>query len=139
MAVIRIEDYARVSVIVFDRPGSPHNLAWIWRWWPNFTKLFAAWRLMRRLEALSSRRQKILCGRGDLNELKALNTPEEAAPEYQMVQSCLRILNWCPKPCVAAINGLALGGGPEVALALQLLHRGRRSAPKTGPAVEVFL
>ena len=65
---------------------------------------------------IASAKKSFVVG-GDLNELKALKTPEDAARSIKTVQSCLRDLELAPKPVVAAINGLALGGGLEVALA----------------------
>ena len=118
MAVIRIEDYGEgIQAIVFDRPGSPHNFM-------DMEVVAELHEVIRSLAAdekvrgivIASAKKSFVVG-GDLNELKALNTPEEAARSIKMVQSCLRDLELVPKPVVAAINGLALGGGLEVALA----------------------
>ena len=118
MAVIRIEDYGEgIQAIVFDRPGSPHNFM-------DMEVVAELHEVIRSLAAdekvrgivIASAKKSFVVG-GDLKELKALNTPEEAARSIKIVQSCLRDLELVPKPVVAAINGLALGGGLEVALA----------------------
>ena len=118
MTVIRIDDYGEgIQAIVFDRPGSPHNFM-------DLEVLAELHDAIRNLSTddkvkgivIASAKQSFVVG-GDLKELQALNTPEEAARSIKIVQSCLRDLELVPKPVVAAINGLALGGGLEVALA----------------------
>ena len=67
---------------------------------------------------------------GDLNDLKTV-TPEDAAEFAGCVRegkALLRRLETLGKPVVAAINGAALGGGLEIALATH--HRDRRRRPE---------
>ena len=67
---------------------------------------------------------------GDLNDLKQA-TPENAAELAEMVRkgkAQLRRLETLGKPVVAAINGAALGGGLEIALATH--HRIAVDDPK---------
>jgi 3-hydroxyacyl-CoA dehydrogenase/enoyl-CoA hydratase/3-hydroxybutyryl-CoA epimerase len=54
---------------------------------------------------------------GDLDELRQVTTPAEAAALVRDIGQCLRRLETSGKPFVAALNGSALGGGLEVALA----------------------
>jgi len=118
MPVIKIEDYGDgVHGIVFDRPDSPHNFM-------NSEVVQELHAAVRRLAAddgvkgvvIASAKKSFLVG-GDLKELQALKTPGDAAAIIADVQSCMRDMERAPKPFVAAVNGLALGGGLEVALA----------------------
>jgi enoyl-CoA hydratase len=57
---------------------------------------------------------------GDLKELSALRTEEEAgAMAWRMRSICDRIAGF-PSPTIAALNGHALGGGAEVAVAADI-------------------
>lgn len=57
---------------------------------------------------------------GDLKELSALRTIEEAAAMASRMRAiCDRIANF-PAPVIAALNGHALGGGAEVAVAADI-------------------
>lgn len=49
----------------------------------------------------------------DLNELNARKFSEEGQEIFQSIESC-------PKPVIAAVNGFALGGGCEIALACHI-------------------
>ena len=118
MSVIKIEDYGDgVRAIVFDRPDSPHNFM-------NSEVVKELHRAVRGLATdeevkgvvIASAKKSFLVG-GDLRELQALKTSEDAATIIADVQSCMREIERVPKPFVAAINGLALGGGLEIALA----------------------
>jgi enoyl-CoA hydratase len=52
----------------------------------------------------------------DINELAVL-TPVEAREYASRGQEAFRLLETCGKPTVAAVNGFALGGGMELAMA----------------------
>lgn len=85
-------------------------------------------------EALSSRRgdtglrgaiitaagDKCFAAGGDLKELDPLRSDAEARAMSQRVRAALDCIRDFPLPVVAALNGLALGGGAELALACDL-------------------
>ncbi|SVD77068.1 uncharacterized protein METZ01_LOCUS429922, partial [marine metagenome] len=117
MSMIRIEDQGDgVRTILFDRPESPHNFM-------NQEVVERLHSMVRDLVAddtvkgvvMASAKKSFLVG-GDLKELQALKTPSDAAAIIEDVQICMRDIELAPKPFVAAINGLALGGGLEIAL-----------------------
>lgn len=54
---------------------------------------------------------------GDLKELNSLRTPEQAGEFFDFASTMLDRVRRFPVPVVAALNGVALGGGAELALA----------------------
>ncbi len=57
------------------------------------------------------------CSGGDLVEIQTHNTPESAQAMATRIRSVLDRIRRCPAPVVAALNGDAIGGGAELALA----------------------
>ena len=118
--VIRWDGSDSVVVLTLDDPRQSANTV--------DTRFVAALgRVLHRLEAdrdtitgvvVTSAKKTFLAG-GDLTELARV-TPDRAAQAYQaleLVKSHLRRLERLGRPVVAAINGAALGGGLELALA----------------------
>ncbi|MEK6575317.1 MAG: enoyl-CoA hydratase-related protein, partial [Chloroflexota bacterium] len=56
----------------------------------------------------------------DINEFTKLNTPEQAKGFIGKGQSTFNKIENSPKPFIAAINGVALGGGMELAMACHI-------------------
>lgn len=63
--------------------------------------------------------EKAFVAGADINEFKLL-TPEESKSFAQRGQRVMQVLEDMPVPVVAAVNGFALGGGCELALACHL-------------------
>ena len=60
------------------------------------------------------------CSGGDLRWLKGLDTPEKGQAMARRMQSVLQKLSDLPVPVIAVLNGYALGGGAEIALAADM-------------------
>jgi enoyl-CoA hydratase/carnithine racemase len=63
---------------------------------------------------------KAFCSGGDLADLATQRAADEAAAMIRLMGDALLALERLPVPVIAAINGHALGGGSEIALACDL-------------------
>jgi enoyl-CoA hydratase len=94
----------------------------------NFAMLDELSRALRRLDEDREVRAVILTGSGekafaagaDIAELAKLGSPEEARAASQRGQALTRQIERMRLPVIAAINGFALGGGCELAMACDI-------------------
>lgn len=116
MTYVRVERQAPLARITIDRPEKLNAL--------NAATIAELEQALAEVQAAPELRVIILTGAGekafvagaDIAELSALDPI--AGREYaRRGQALLRALELSPKPVIAAINGHALGGGLELALA----------------------
>ena len=116
---VRVEQRGAVAVWTLDRPDRMNAL--------SRALLLALGKLARevasnpavRAVVVTGAGEKAFCAGADLKERRAM-TEDDVRALLDLYRSELGPLDRCPKPVVAAINGLALGGGLELALMCDL-------------------
>jgi enoyl-CoA hydratase len=74
-----------------------------------------------RAVVLTGAGERAFCVGADIQEMRD-KTPSDARLFAKLGQDCARALETMPKPTIAAVNGVALGGGFEMALACDLRY-----------------
>ena len=116
---VRLERRGAIAVLTLDRESRRNAL--------SRDTLFALGRLGRELVADESVRAIVLTGAGDkafcagadLKERQGMSA-DDVRVQVGLYRSELGVLDRSPKPVIAAINGVAFGGGLELALICDL-------------------
>lgn len=117
VATVELELYGAVAIVTINRPHAR-----------NAISLDTMGELEKILDAAQGARALVITGAGDrafvsggdLKELAALRTHAEASEMARRMRGvCDRIADF-PAPVIAALNGHALGGGAEIAVAADI-------------------
>jgi len=101
------------------------------------SELEAARKAKARVVIISSDVPKVFCAGADLKERKTM-TPDDVAEFVRSLRASFTAIENFPMPTIAAIEGAALGGGLEMALACDLRIAGAAAKvglPETGLAI----
>jgi enoyl-CoA hydratase/carnithine racemase len=116
---VRLEIDGGVATITIDRPEVRNAIGFA-----TVEELDAALEVVERSESavlvVRGGGDRAFVSGGDLKELDAVRTFEQASDMASRVRTVLDRLAALPVPVIAALNGHALGGGAEVAVAADI-------------------
>jgi enoyl-CoA hydratase/carnithine racemase len=114
---VRVERLGHAAIVIIDRPQAQNAISR-----PTMAELGAALDEVTadpdvRVVALRGQGERVFVSGGDLKELAAIRTEDEARAMAMTMRTLLDRVASLPVPVVAALNGDAYGGGCEVAIA----------------------
>ena len=119
-----IED--RVAVVVIDHPPvNALNQATLMELGAAVDEVIADANV--KAVVITGAGQVVFVAGADINEFTTIETAEQAQALSRQTHELYRRIELAPKPFIAAINGLALGGGLELAMACHMRVIGERA------------
>ena len=115
MRDLLFEVHDGVAIITIDRPHTRNALAL--QTMAELDEAIATLGDEARVLVIRGAGDRAFCAGGDLRELESMRSAEEAADMARRMRATLDRLPQLPIPVIAAINGDALGGGAELAVA----------------------
>ncbi len=116
MKDLRVEVDGGVATLLIDRPQARNALAT-----QTMSELDEALGSIQesgaRVLVIRGARDRAFCAGGDLKELEHMRSETDAAEMAHAMRATLDRIPQLPLPVIAALNGDALGGGAELALA----------------------
>ena len=118
----RSEPYKHVLLITFNRPdvSNAFNTEMAWELIQVFEDI-ALKRHKTRVVVITGEGSKSFCAGGDLKERQGMSD-ENWQEQHLVFERMIRAIIFCPLPTIGAINGVAYGGGCEIASALDFLY-----------------
>ena len=116
---IRVDQRGAVAIWTLDRPDRANALSRAALLSIGTLAREAATNRSIRAVVLTGSGEKAFCAGADLKERQAMSD-QDVRDQVDLYRSELGVLDRLPKPVVAAINGVALGGGLELALCCDL-------------------
>jgi len=139
MGAFSLDRRERVAVVVFDQPGQAVNTLTT-EIGEELLEILERVRGDHTVDAvvLASEKKDAFIAGADIDQFVALKTQEEARQLSTAGQRLVERLAAFPKPLVAAIHGVCLGGGLEVAMAARYRVASDASSTQLGlPEVQL--
>jgi enoyl-CoA hydratase len=119
MRDLKLEVVGGVAMLVIDRPGARNALAL--QTMDELDEAIEKVRLQRaRVLVIRGAGVKAFCAGGDIKELESMRSESDAAAMAHRMRATLDRLPQLAIPVIAGLNGDALGGGAELAIACDL-------------------
>lgn len=116
MRDLHLEVVDGVAMLVIDRPGARNALAL--QTMDELDEALEAVRVQRaRVLVIRGAGEKAFCAGGDIKELEGMRSEAEAAAMAHRMRATLDRIPQLAIPVIAGLNGDALGGGAELAIA----------------------
>ena len=117
---VRVEIDAGVAVVTIDRPEVRNAIGVRDRRRARRARSTRCWQSDAAVLVLRGGGDRAFVSGGDLKELSAIRTHDDAVAMASRVRRVLDRVAAFPVPVIAALNGHALGGGAEVAIAADI-------------------
>ncbi|HPM78840.1 MAG TPA: enoyl-CoA hydratase-related protein, partial [bacterium] len=123
---IRFEVEDGVAVVFIDRPKALNalNSETLKELTGAFEKVGKDKKI--RVAILTGGGEKAFVAGADISEMMRF-TPVKAEAFAKLGQELLLAIEQCPKPVIAAVNGFALGGGTEIAMACDFIYASEKA------------